>query len=367
MDCGQDTGNNGREFFERFYPKVLKDRIPLVGGIELTTRCNLNCIHCYVSDDEKRGRRTRAELSTRQWMDLIDQVTAAGCLFLLFTGGETLLRPDFYDIYRHACRNGLLVTVFTNGTLVTDRIIEAFDAYPPHSIEISLYGATAATYEAVTGVAGSFEKAMHGICRLKNHGFRLKLKTVVLTINFDELEKIESIAVRLGVPFRFDAMISPRLDGDRAPLKYRVPPGEAVKKEFSNPDRAKQLHDFFYRMNRQKPSSDLYQCGAGRNMFHINPSGWIRPCLMVSGESRDLMTSSFTEVWRSSDFKQFREKEKAPAKCRECDKKVVCGYCPGFFQLESDNAWGPSEYLCDTGRERKEAIQNFHLEENDVR
>ena len=367
MDCGQDAVNNGREFFKRFYSKVIKDRIPVVGGIELTTRCNLNCIHCYVSDDERKGRHNRKELSTRQWMDLIDQVADAGCLFLLFTGGETLLRPDFYDIYRHACRNGLLVTVFTNGTMVTDRIIEAFDAYPPHSIEISLYGATAATYEAVTGVAGSFEKAMHGIYRLKDRGFRLKLKTVVLTINFDELEKIESIAVRLGVPFRFDAMISPRLDGDPAPLKYRVLPREAVEKEFSDPNRARQLHDFFYRMNRQKPLLDLYQCGAGRNMFHINPFGWVRPCLMVSCENRDLMAGSFRDVWHSSDFKQFREKEKAPAKCRECDKKAVCGYCPGFFQLESGYEWASSEYLCEFGRERKEAILNFHLEEKSIK
>ena len=366
MNCEHDTGNNGREFFERFYPKVLKDRIPVVGGIELTNRCNLNCMHCYVSNSERKGRRNQAELSTRQWMNLIDQITDAGCLFLLFTGGETLLRPDFYTIYRHACRNGLLVTVFTNGTLVTDRILEVFKAYPPHAIEISLYGATAGTYETVTGVAGSFEKCMHGIHRLKDHGFRLKLKSVVLNINFHELEAIESIAAGLDAPFRFDAMISPRLDGDPAPLQYRVSPKEAVGKEFSSRDRARLYHDFFYRMNRQKPSSELYQCGAGRNMFHINPFGWIRPCLMVSGASQDLLNSSFSKVWRSSDFKQFGEKEKAPVKCRECDKKVVCGYCPGFMQLEPGSECISSDYLCDIGRERKQAILNFHLEENEA-
>jgi radical SAM protein with 4Fe4S-binding SPASM domain len=299
-------------------------------------------------------------------MHLIDQITDAGCLFLLFTGGETLLRPDFYDIYRHACRNGLLVTVFTNGTLVTDRIIETFDVYPPHSIEISLYGATAVTYETVTGVAGSFEKCMQGIYRFKDHGFRLKLKTLLLNINFNELEEIESLAAELGAPFRFDAMISPRLDGDPAPLKYRVNPEEAVKKEFSSRDRAKQLHDFFYRMNRQKLSADTYQCGAGMNMFHISPFGLMRPCLMVSGASQDLLNSSFSKVWHSSDFKHFRKKKEAPVKCRECDKKVICGYCPGFFQLESGNEWVYSEYLCDIGRERKQAILNFHFEENET-
>jgi len=362
MNCEHDPGAHSRAFFDRFYPKVLKDRIPLAGGIELTNRCNLNCIHCYVSTSERKGRGDQTELSARLWMNLIDQITDAGCLFLLFTGGETLLRPDFYDIYRHACRSGLLVTVFTNGTLVTDRTIETFDLYPPHSIEISLYGATAATYEAVTGVAGSFEKCMQGIHRLKDHGVRLKLKTMLLTVNFNGLEEIETLAAELGAPFRFDAMISPRLDGDPAPVKYRVKPKEAVKKEFSSPDRAQQLHDFFYRMNRQKLSEGLYQCGAGRNMFHISPFGLMRPCLMVSGASQDLLKSSFSNVWNSSNFRHFREKEKAHDKCRECDKKVVCGYCPGFFQLESGNEMLCSEYLCDIGQERKQAILNFHEE-----
>jgi radical SAM protein with 4Fe4S-binding SPASM domain len=366
INCEQDTGNNVRAFFERFYPKVLKDRIPVAGGIELTNRCNLNCIHCYVSNSERKGSGDQAELSTRQWMNLIDQITDAGCLFLLFTGGETLLRPDFPDIYRHACQKGLLITVFTNGTLVTDETIELFDAYPPHAIEISLYGATAATYETVTGVAGSYAKCMQGIHRLKDHGFRFKIKTMLLNINFNELEAIESLAAELGAPFRFDATVSSRLDGDTAPLKYRVNPKEAVKKEFSNRDRAKQLHDFFYRMNRHKLSKGLYQCGAGRNMFHINPFGLMRPCLMVSGSSQDLLSSSFSKVWHGSDFMKFSDKGKAPVKCQECDKKVVCGYCPGFFQLESGSEGISSKYLCDIGRERKQAILNFHVEEQET-
>jgi radical SAM protein with 4Fe4S-binding SPASM domain len=299
-------------------------------------------------------------------MNLIDQITDAGCLFLLFTGGETMLRPDFYDIYRHACRKGLLVTVFTNGTLVTDRILEVFDAYPPHAIEISLYGATAATYEKVTGVPGSFEKCMRGIGRLKDHGFHLKLKTMVLNSNLAELEKTESIAAELGAPFRFDAIISPRLDGDPAPVHYRVSPREAVEKEFASPHRAQQYHDFFYRMTMQKPSPDLYQCGAGITMFHIDPFGGIRPCLMISGTSRDLLNSSFSEVWHSSDFQQFREKEKAPFKCRKCSKRVICGYCPGFFELESGNKRVSSEYLCDFGRERMQAILNFNSERKEA-
>lgn len=362
MNCGQDIIKGNLEFFQRFYPKVLRDRIPVVGGIELTNRCNLNCVHCYVRDRRKK-QSPEAELTTRQWLDLIDQVTKAGCLFLLFTGGETLLRPDFHVIYSHACMNGLLATVFTNGTLIHEHIIKLFDAYPPQAVEVSLYGATEKTYDSITGVAGSFKKCMQGIHRLKDHNFRLKLKTVVLNANVHELEEIETIAAELDAPFRFDAMISPRLDGDPAPVQYRVSPKEAVAKEFASPERARLYHDFFYRMNKEEPETNLYQCGAGINMFHISPQGFMRPCLMVGGASHDLLSSSFSKVWGSSDFTAFREACKAPVKCRDCDKKVICGYCPGFIQIEGGIGKAPSDYLCQLGRERKKAILNFHKEE----
>ncbi len=363
MQCVHDTGQNGREFFERFYIKVNQNRIPVSGAIELTSRCNLRCIHCYISCDGRRGIDNTAELSARRWMDLIDQITDSGCLFLLFTGGECLLRPDFPEIYRHACKNGLLVTVFSNGTSVTEKVVDIFENYPPHSVEISLYGATASTYEKITGVAGSFKKCMQGIYKISDHGFHLKLKTMLLNINIHELAEMEAFAADLGAPFRFDAMISPRLDGDQEPLNYRVSPALVVAKEFSDQKRAKQQHDFYYRMNRQEILTDLYICGAGMNMFYIDASGMMRPCMMVPGAGHDLLNRSFEQVWHSDAFTQFSKKEKAPGICQTCDQKILCGYCPGFFALESGSEKTVSDYLCQIGRIRKQAILNLHKKE----
>ena len=363
MQCAHDMGQNGREFFERFYVKVNQNRIPVSGAIELTSRCNLRCIHCYVTCDHRCGRNNPAELSARWWMDLIDQIADAGCLFLLFTGGECLLRPDFPEIYRHACKKGLLVTVFSNGTSITEKVMDVFEKYPPHSVEISLYGATAVTYEKITHVAGSFEKCKQGIDQIFDHGFHLKLKTMLLNMNIHELAEMEVFAADMGVPFRFDAMISPRLDGDPAPLNYRVRPEQVVAKEFADQKRAKQQHDFYYRMNRQAISTDLYVCGAGMNMFHIDAFGIMRPCMMVPGRGQSLLNRSFKQIWHSEAFTQFSKKEKAPEACQTCDKKMLCGYCPGFFQLESGSAQVVSEYLCDLGRMRKQAILNFHTKE----
>jgi radical SAM protein with 4Fe4S-binding SPASM domain len=258
------------------------------------------------------------------------------------------------------------VTVFTNGTLVTEQALDAFSAYPPHAVEVSLYGATAPTYESVTGVPGSFKQCIRGLCRLKSRGVRLRLKTVLLTLNLHELEAVEAIASDFGAPFRCDALISPGLDGDRGPVRYRVSPKEAVEREFANPERARQQHDLFYRTRGGQPAPDLYQCGAGLTMFHVDAAGWMRPCLMVPGAGVYLPGASFAELWRGSDFTGFRDRGRAPQRCRTCDTKAVCGYCPGFFQLESGSETVSSEYICDIGSLRRQAIVDLHTKEAQV-
>ncbi len=134
----------------------------------------------------------------------------------------------------HAKTNGLLVTVFTNGTLITDEIIQLFKDLPPQSVEISLYGATAPTYEKITGIKGSYKQCRNGIKNLLDHNINVKLKTILMTLNLHEFYDIENIAKNYGVNFRFDPAIFPCFNGNKAPVLLRVDPEEVVEKEFSN-------------------------------------------------------------------------------------------------------------------------------------
>ena len=366
MQCESESGDPIQEFLQRFDAKVIGQRIPILGNVELTSRCNLNCVHCYLGLNSKTKNcdiDQQAELSTGQWINLIDQATEAGCLYLVITGGEAMLRPDFCELYRHACQNGLLVAVFSNGTLITDQIIEIFKSYPPYSVEVSLYGSTASTYEKITGVHGSFNKCIQGINKLKCNGIRFKLKTVVLTHNFDDLSNIEKISDDFGVPFRYDGMIFSCFDGNRTPLKYRISPEDLIEKEFSSRSIAEQWVDLYQRMADRMVSSSLYQCGAGLSLFYINAYGLLQPCLMSTRLTHDLLGKSFKDVWYSKNFTKFREHTKAPLKCRGCNLKILCGYCPGFFMLESENGHGSLDFLCDIAQKRKKAILNFQNRE----
>jgi radical SAM protein with 4Fe4S-binding SPASM domain len=288
----------------------------------------------------------------------LDEITEAGCLNLLITGGEPLLREDFPEIYRHAKEKGLLVTVFSNGTLITGKVIELFRHYPPLEVEISLYGATAGTYEKITGVSGSFEKCMSGIKRLLDSNIKVNLKTILMTMNSHELFAMQHIAEGLGVRFRFDAAISPCITGDKSPLDLRVSPEEAIEKELSDPNRFRLWKKYFEGIRGRVLADNLYGCGAGVTGFHVDPSGSLQPCMMTLDIHHDLSDSGFLEGWNNITLRIKEKKAAAEFACRGCEKINLCGYCPAFFRLENGAEDVRSDYICKIGNLRYQYLTN---------
>lgn len=349
MDCPQIPPDNV-EYMKRLHGEASSRRIPLSGGIEITRKCNFRCIHCYLATDE-----TKNEIGTDRWKGIIDEIAAAGCLFLLFTGGEPLARKDFPEIYRHAKLKGLIVTVFTNASMITGRIAELFEDLPPHAAEVSLYGASDATYEKITGISGAYRQCVAGIEKLLDAGINVQLKTVLMTENRHEFHEIENFAKSRGLGFRFDPAIFPRFSGDRTPLAYRIPPGDAARYEFSNADKRKQWEKFYNRVKDNPPPETLYSCGAGITAFHVDSYGNLQPCLMTDQIKNALRPGNFLQCWQ--DMGKIREKTaKADFKCIQCEKRELCGYCPAFFNLENGSEDRPSEYICELGRYRWKAL-----------
>lgn len=359
MDCQGAEPTSTREFMRRWNERAERNRVPLSGTIELTRRCNLECVHCYIgSQDAQRSRRER-ELTATEWCSVLDQAAAEGCLQLLITGGDPLLRPDFPVVYRHAKQLGLLVTVFTNGTLVTDRIVELFAELPPLQVEITLYGATAVTYEGITRVRGSFRRCIEGIELLRRGGTRVGLKTILMTANCHEFEAIQETARSYGANFRFDPAIMPRMNGDTGPLELRVSPAEAVERDFADPKRAERWVDFFSRREAPPVQALTYGCGAGITLFNVDPFGTLQMCMMAPEPRFDLRTGSFQKGWREAIPPVRFKKAPADNACLECELLELCGRCPGFFELETGSASHPSKYVCELGRLRREKIRHL--------
>ncbi len=350
MDCPKRLNIEAESAFMAFARRVMRARVPISGDIEITRRCNFDCVHCYLGSDKNNPDKTSQELTTEQWITIIDEITEAGCLYLLFTGGEPLLRKDFPDLYAHAKKKGLVVTVFTNGSLINERIIELFQEYPPNCVEVSFYGSTEATYEAITRRSGMMEKALNGIRLLVDAGVQTRMKTVLMSINRHEFDGIREVAENFSIKFRFDGMIFPCLDGSRVPAAYRVSPDEVAEKNLTDSRMVGEWRALAERM-AQVPFSDvLYDCGAGTTNFHIDPGGRLKPCLMVSDIWYDLLKGSFMDGWQNRIPAIRKKKIPLEFECKTCENRAYCGYCPAFFRLDTGVETQISEYLCSIGR-----------------
>jgi radical SAM protein with 4Fe4S-binding SPASM domain len=351
MECPHIPIIPYHEFTKRIHDRVASERIPIDGTIELTFRCNLKCAHCYVAYDPKGKEMTYKEIC-----HILDEITDAGCLWLLITGGEPLVRSDFLDVYTYAKKKGLIITLFTNGTLVTPEIADYLKEWPPFSVEITLYGITKETYERVTGIPGSFEYCMKGIHLLLKRKIPPKLKTTVMTLNQHELWDIRKYVEDLGVEFRFDPVLNPKLDGSKEPCKLRIPPEKVVELDLADEKRLKEWKEFCQKFWGPANSDKLYTCGAGQTAFHIDPYGELSICIMSRVPSYNLRQGSFQEGWYGFVPKIREQKPEGEYKCAKCDLLSLCDQCPGWAQLENGNPETPVEYLCRIAHLRAEAF-----------
>lgn len=336
-------------------------RIPIGATIEVTRRCNNRCVHCYNNLPARDKAALSKELTTQEHCRILDQIAAAGGLWLLFTGGEIFLRDDFIDIYAYAKRKGFLVTLFTNATLITPDIADHLVKYKPFSIEVTLYGTSRDTYEKVTGVPGSFDRCMQGIHLLQERNLPLKLKTMVIEPNKDDLGEMKRyVEQELGLPFKFDALINPRCDSSLRPLQVRLSPAEVVELDLRDPARVTEWREFCERFKKRgragNPTDYLYRCGGGGRSFAIDPYGRMRMCVLSSDRSYDVREGNFLEGWEQFLGKLREKKATKATKCSNCSISSMCGNCPANAGLECGDPEEPVDFLCQVAHLRAYAF-----------
>jgi radical SAM protein with 4Fe4S-binding SPASM domain len=349
-------------FFVRLHKKV--NHFPLNGQIELTYRCNLNCIHCYCKGSEDKAR----ELNTEEWKRILDEIQKEGCLNLTITGGEPLIREDFLEIYSYAKAKGFIITLFTNGLAMTTRIADYLAELPPVCIEVTLNGITADVYEAITRVRGSFSSVMRNLKILKEKELPLKLKANCLKQNKDQIGRIKAFTEELlgKLPrrryhFGYDPMIYPRLDKDKRPVNYRLPADELIEVRRQDVDiweeYQKGLHSKVPDSRRERDF--LYNCDAWMTGFFINPYGRLRFCLLSDKFSADLKAGSFAQGFYGTFPQLLKAKFKTNSKCKDCRLRQICYHCPARAYLETGDEEAPVPYYCALAeawyRERKKS------------
>jgi radical SAM protein with 4Fe4S-binding SPASM domain len=341
------------DFGARLTKACAPARVPLSGSIEITFRCNLRCVHCYVPDFSGVG-----EMSTDEIRRILDEIADEGCLWLLLTGGEILTRRDFPEIYLHAKRCGFLITLFSNGTLLDRRIADLLAEYRPFGIEFTLYGLSDETYLETTGFPGRFTRVRSAIDLLLERKLPLTLKAVAMSPLADEIASMRAFADSLGVPFRYDAIIHGRLDGSMAPTQARSAPHVVVGYDARDPKRLEEWLRFYRDFVRTSSASPyLMSCGAGVNAFHIDPKGTLLSCEALPLNRYDLRSGSFHEGWYGI-VGDIRKRLASPENvCTSCELKSMCDRCPATATLETGSPDGWIPYYCEVTHRRAALLE----------
>jgi radical SAM protein with 4Fe4S-binding SPASM domain len=337
------------------------ERVPLQVSIEVTRRCPLECLHCYnnlpMGDLDARQR----ELTKEEHFRVLDELVEMGCFWLLYTGGEIFARKDFLEIYTYAKQKGFLITLFTNGTILNEQIADYLAEWPPFAIEITLYGRTRETYEALTGIPGSYDRCLRGIQLLKERRLPLKLKTVATSINKHEVTAMRQFAEEeLGVEFKMDGQINPRIDCSQSPLAVRLTPEEVVALDMAAPKGMSEYRRLAKRDLERPPNlaqiDTVYYCGGGMKGFAINANGEVGICVISQQQTFSIRGVGVRKVWEESLLALRTRKRTRVTKCVQCRIQSLCGMCPANGEMENGDAESPVDFLCHVAHLRAAAI-----------
>jgi len=303
---------------------------------EVTQRCNERCRHCYLTVLPPQ-RRPDDELTTAEGLALIDQMAAMGVLHLSLSGGEFFVRRDWHELAAAAHAHRFVLRIFTNGLAITPAKAAQLAALQPYAVEISLYGADAATHDAVTQTPGAFARTCRAFALLADHGVRTVLKTPLMTCNIEQFDALRDLAAALGAHFRYDLTLTPRRNGDPTPLRYALRYTDLVRHYRRTLTSAPGL-----------PGAGCRLCNLGRNALAIAPNGDVHPCLELPIVVGNVRAAPLRTIWETAPAWTSLLALDADAlpTCRACPLGALCGRCHGAARHETGDWRTPATAHC---------------------
>jgi len=307
------------DFKKELFANAYKRRIPLTATIEIISQCNLRCVHCYVGNNCRKDILTYEEI-----VDFGNQIIQMGCLYVVLTGGEVLLHPDFEKIYLYFVKKGLCVSVFTNGSLVSQNIVELFVKYPPRVVEITMYGFCEETYARMTKQK-MFEKVKNNILLLKHNGINVLLKMFVTTENKQDFDGVQEFSLQNNIPFKYDTMIIAACGAEES--KYQISDEEVLELIRQSVSMPPKYNEETYQLIMGAYDKKLFLCGAGRSACWLKSNYRLRFCNFIDNIEFDLKKYKVKEAW--SLMALYIEKSiTESSECCNCSYRSYCDYCP---------------------------------------
>lgn len=340
-----------------------KRRLPQNGTFELTGRCNLSCKMCLVRVDQeqicKLGMRER---TAEEWIHMAEQVRDAGTLGLLLTGGEVMLRPDFCEIYEAISKMGFILTVYTNATMVTDKIMETFRRLPPHQIGVTMYGASNETYGKMCGCKDGYDRFVEGVRKLSSLPSLFAMRTTIIQDNLHDLAAMKAFTKEMfgqDKTLTISRFVAEKVRGGVAnPKACRLTPEQNV--EMCH----REIMELLYRVRKGEIELPLgvekfpkvkgmaavegnylfEHCKAGMNNYAIAWNGRMYACEVLNEGYTEPFVTGFIDAWEH--LPEQYPKSLVPEKCKTCEYAALCETCPANRLAETGDWFGVPEYAC---------------------
>lgn len=333
-------------------------------ALEVTRSCNLACRHCRA---EAHPEPFEGELSTHEIKKLIESFKEVGSPMIIFTGGEPMLRPDIYELVKHARDNGLVCAFSPNGTLIDAENAQKLKDAGVHRCSISIDGADAQTHDALRGVRGAFEDSMRGIGHLRDVGLPFQINTTVTRNNLGSFKNIFELCQSIGACAWHIFLLVPTGRGKGlADQVISAKEYEDVLHWFYEFRKSTKMHlkatcaPHYYRIMRECAHEDGLDvnpqnfgmdaltrgCLGGIGFCFISHVGQVQPCGYLPLNCGNIREKTFPQIWRESEwFLKFRDKSCYEGKCGVCEYHKVCGGCRARAMSMTGNPMG-EEPLC---------------------
>lgn len=342
----------------RLLAKAIQGRIPISGTFELLPLCNMHCKMCYVRLSRTEMEQQGTPLSAEQWLNIARQAAELGTLFILLTGGEPLLHPEFRTIYASLKQLGMHITLNTNATLLDEDTVAFLSRLPPRRINVTLYGASDETYQAVCGNPNGFTQTVRGIRLLLKHQLPVKINITLCSDSMHDFQQIMRLCSELQLPVEMPYYLFPPANRRRAGRTPPLSPEQAAHLRFllaqrsfilqEKPDAflddCKRTLALIRPMPDQGDTPKGFWCAAGYSSFWINWKGVMTSCGMLDHPAVDITIHPFRQAWAA-----LIEQNMQLTLCRTCyvcPYRDVCSPCAASMQTETGHFGGTPTYRC---------------------
>lgn len=370
---------SGARLSDYLAQKAIWMKVPLSGTFELSPVCNFSCRMCYVRKTPKEVQESpRGILTLDDWRRIAAEARKAGMLYLLLTGGEPLLWPDFWTLYDELVDMGFLVSINTNGSMIDETAAEHFRKKPPQKINITLYGASDKTYKALCGVDGVFHKVNRAIDLLLENRITVNLNCSLTPVNAGDLEEIVAYSKEKGLHLKVAAYMFPpiRRDPDSIGRNERFTPEESARYQLKFFELARERTSYMHYLQSiaegcvEPPGLDegcvdpidgKIRCRAGRSSFWITWDGWMTPCGMMPEPKADLKEMPFADAWQKTY--ELSAQLKLSGVCDSCPNNRICHPCAAIAYAETGKTHEIPTYMCKVSQEmRRIAREALYIE-----